>query len=60
MIEEQMLLDRTEMQLSEYKEVLGDNFPTFLNYHLAARLIKAEKEVAFLRKIQSSAYLASV
>ena len=51
MIQEQMLLDRIETQLGEYKEELGDNFPVFMNYHLAARLIKAEQEIEFLRRV---------
>ena len=50
MIQEQMLLDQTEMALSEYKEELGDNFPLFINYHLAARLLKAEREIEYLRR----------
>ena len=54
MIQEQMLLDRTELALSEYKDELGDNFPTFLNYHLASRLLKAEAEVEYLRRCLNS------
>ena len=50
MIQEQMLLDRTEMELGEYKEELGDNFPIFINYHLASRLLKAESEIQYLRR----------
>lgn len=50
MIQEQMLLDRTEMALSEYKSELGANFPLFVNYQLAARLLKAEAEIEYLRR----------
>lgn len=43
----------TEKYLEEWKEELGIDFPTFLIYHLASRLIKAENEIKFLRKISS-------
>lgn len=52
MNEIQMLLDQTENALSEYKEELGDNFPVFVNYHLAARLVKANDQIAVLKKIR--------
>ena len=46
----QMELERIETELGEYKEMLGDNFPLFVNYHLAARLIKAQSDIAFYKK----------
>jgi hypothetical protein len=45
-------IERTETELSEWKEELGDNFPSFLNYHLAARLMKAEEHIQHLEKVR--------
>jgi hypothetical protein len=53
MNEIQIGLARIETELGEYKEELGANFPIFLNYHLTARLIAAQKEIAYLRKMES-------
>ena len=44
-------LTRTEIELGEWKEELGDNFPSFLNHVLIARLIKAEDHLDFLNKM---------
>ena len=44
-------LERTEIELSEWKEQLGDKFPSFLNHVLAARLIAALERVEFLDKV---------
>ena len=44
-------IERTETELSEWKEELGDKFPYFLNYVLAARLMKAESDITFLKKV---------
>lgn len=43
-------LIRIETELSEWKEELGEYFPSFLNGVLISRLMKAEDEVVFLRK----------
>ncbi len=45
-------LERTETALSEWKEELGDNFPSFLNHVLAARLIEAEGRIEYLEKVR--------
>ncbi len=45
----QIALIRIEDELSEWKEELGEYFPSFLNGVLVARLMKAEAEVEFLR-----------
>ena len=44
-------LERTETELSEWKEELGGNFPSFLNHILAARLIAANEHIEYLEKL---------
>lgn len=46
-------LIRTEIELGEWKETLGTRFPSFLNGVLMARLMKAEAEIEYLRKIDA-------
>jgi hypothetical protein len=47
-------LERTETELGEWKDQLGDKFPSFLSYHLMARLMKAEGEVLHLSRCLKS------
>lgn len=46
----QVALICIENELSEWKEELGEYFPSFLNGVLMSRLMKAEAEIEFLRK----------
>ena len=48
-----LALERTEIELGEWKEVLGDKFPSFLNHVLMARLMKAQDEIEYLRKTEA-------
>lgn len=48
-----LALIRTEIDLGEWKEVYGHNFPSFLNYHLMARLMKADEEIEYLRRLEA-------
>lgn len=54
MTETEMELKRIEIELGEWKEELGSNFPSFLNHVLVSRLMKAEDEIKYLRKVESS------
>lgn len=49
----QIELERIETELGEWKETLGDNFSPFLCYTLMARLMKAEKEIRYLRSFEA-------
>ena len=51
MIKTEERLKLIETELSEWKEELGDNFPSFLNHVLVARLIEAEEHLDFCRKM---------
>lgn len=48
-----LALIRTEIELGEWKETLGTRFPSFLNHVLMSRLMKAESEIEYLRKIEA-------
>lgn len=47
-------LQRADDELGEWKETLGRQYPKFLIRVLIARLLKAEDEIAFLRKCYAS------
>lgn len=50
MIDIKTELERIEIELGEWKEELGDQFPSFLNHVLVARLIKLEFDLSFYKK----------
>lgn len=54
MIETELALIRIETELSEWKEELGDQFPSFLNHVLISRLLKSQDEIEFLRRCLNS------
>lgn len=44
-------LKRIETELGEWKEALGDRFPSFLNHVLVARLMKLEFDLSYYKKL---------